>query len=991
MPNIIWEDLTDTSPSVRPNPVDTKPSLKWSDSMAGDVVRTEPPETTQYSGEYQGENRPDKSLSVETVKGIVPVLTEIGKRFGAAATNPIEGIRGSVESMLPSTAMIRKAKELQTERGEEPVLPPAMQAIEPPTEKQRMAREGGEMLGKMAQSGLYYGAVPELGAASLLSKLATPVTRNVAGTIPFAGEYDKPEQFGTDALIGLIADMATKGVGKVAGSVKDALKQPAKGAKMLPAEQAEVALDEALKEAQKIQEPVVDAPLDVSKPSMLPKIEQSIRDMGMSEKEWRGISDKISPRTIPMPEYFRQAVASIRTQDAMDPMELFNRRATEELQIANKARQRIGEKKDLFFAGNDGYRVPISEWWETLDGLTRKYVGGKLSMEYNDNLGYAVPKVVASEVSPVIDKQAAEMISKMANEITAESAGGQDVGIRFADNMKRAVRDYATFKDAGGGLYKNDAADRVARLLGDKISDDIIRALPTEKATELAQINLEYSKARSAVDAFAKVLGPEVIGGQGLSRHGGQIGKRALQSSAPGDIREAFRAIKELTGADLMQDALYANLAMRLSGDPQLVRKASQFGGMFSEDVLRDAMANQSLLSKAADVVRRAGKAGAGQRLVDFYTDMHGLPKVDIGSRDYVPPVVGKKFSDIVGELADESGSVGAKAGTVPFDDASGNALAEELGARFDGFWRNADDEPMAFAFTDPVTKSSFGARTVEEARQGMARLRGQAGAVGDDGWQAFREQQVRSPEFKQWFGDWENAPETASKVVDKQGKPKAVYHGTATPFVRFGGGTGLRTNNESGYVEWSKIGDQFTSSPQYASEHALGIGEMDASSSPAVMPVFLDIKNPIEITEHDWTRWLSELENGETTGNELRDAFIEDGYDGVVMNVTDNGIKSAHYITFSPTQIKSATGNIGTFDPNNPDIRGMVGTEAGSGVDLLTRMALGGAGGSLVGSQIGDTPEERRRNMLIGAGVGMAGSPVVTGGMRSASNIPIP
>lgn len=39
--------------------------------------------------------------------------------------------------------------------------------------------------------------------------------------------------------------------------------------------------------------------------------------------------------------------------------------------------------------------------------------------------------------------------------------------------------------------------------------------------------------------------------------------------------------------------------------------------------------------------------------------------------------------------------------------------------------------------------------------------------------------QQVRSPEFKAWFGDWENDPENASKVVNpKTGEPLVVYHG---------------------------------------------------------------------------------------------------------------------------------------------------------------------------------------------------------------------
>ena len=33
----------------------------------------------------------------------------------------------------------------------------------------------------------------------------------------------------------------------------------------------------------------------------------------------------------------------------------------------------------------------------------------------------------------------------------------------------------------------------------------------------------------------------------------------------------------------------------------------------------------------------------------------------------------------------------------------------------------------------------------------------------------------VRTPEFKAWFGDWENYPENASKVVDENGEPMVV------------------------------------------------------------------------------------------------------------------------------------------------------------------------------------------------------------------------
>ena len=41
--------------------------------------------------------------------------------------------------------------------------------------------------------------------------------------------------------------------------------------------------------------------------------------------------------------------------------------------------------------------------------------------------------------------------------------------------------------------------------------------------------------------------------------------------------------------------------------------------------------------------------------------------------------------------------------------------------------------------------------------------------------------QEVRTPEFKRWFGDWKNDPKNASKVINpKTGEPLVMYHGTS-------------------------------------------------------------------------------------------------------------------------------------------------------------------------------------------------------------------
>jgi len=44
----------------------------------------------------------------------------------------------------------------------------------------------------------------------------------------------------------------------------------------------------------------------------------------------------------------------------------------------------------------------------------------------------------------------------------------------------------------------------------------------------------------------------------------------------------------------------------------------------------------------------------------------------------------------------------------------------------------------------------------------------------------------VRTQSFKTWFGEWENDPENSSNVIDENGEPLVVYHGTFTEFEEF-------------------------------------------------------------------------------------------------------------------------------------------------------------------------------------------------------------
>lgn len=58
----------------------------------------------------------------------------------------------------------------------------------------------------------------------------------------------------------------------------------------------------------------------------------------------------------------------------------------------------------------------------------------------------------------------------------------------------------------------------------------------------------------------------------------------------------------------------------------------------------------------------------------------------------------------------------------------------------------------------------------------------------------------VRTPEFKAWFGDWENDPAHSSRCLDEHGEPLVLYHGSIHDFDKFDIGKGGEVTGEG---EW--------------------------------------------------------------------------------------------------------------------------------------------------------------------------------------------
>lgn len=150
---------------------------------------------------------------------------------------------------------------------------------------------------------------------------------------------------------------------------------------------------------------------------------------------------------------------------------------------------------------------------------------------------------------------------------------------------------------------------------------------------------------------------------------------------------------------------------------------------------------------------------------------------------------------------------------------------------------------------------------------------------------------------FRRWFGD--------SKVVDENGEPLVVHHGTLADFSEFD-------------VAGIEGGAFFTTDPAVAAEFARWNWESGGEGEQTVMPVYLSIRNPKVIRpsevmpdgEHSFDAMIAAIKRAK-----------REGHDGLhIPDTPDMDAVADQWVAFRPEQIKSVF-NRGTFDPDDPNI----------------------------------------------------------------------
>lgn len=180
---------------------------------------------------------------------------------------------------------------------------------------------------------------------------------------------------------------------------------------------------------------------------------------------------------------------------------------------------------------------------------------------------------------------------------------------------------------------------------------------------------------------------------------------------------------------------------------------------------------------------------------------------------------------------------------------------------------------------------------------------------------------------FKKWFGD--------SKVVDENGKPLVVYHGTPKggfeSFDTYTAGENTANVSDGFYFTENKLNAE-----TYSGEKEIIIPNQklfnEGEYQPGIYPVYLSLQNPL-IIDFEGRNWDGMDTKGEYSGdvlgiNDYVNMAKTKGHDGLIAkNISDEGRfgkgynwGNNTYVVFNPSQIKSIY-NSGTFDPDNPNI----------------------------------------------------------------------
>ena len=555
-------------------------------------------------------------------------------------------------------------------------------------------------------------------------------------------------------------------------------------------------------------------------------------------------------------------------------------------------------------------------------GLTGEIVMSQTDYKKAKTAKHNVPQRVFNNLKSIMDSavlsfEKGDEVGVLTSEIDAD---GKPLLLAFRKNVNLDGETVTRMKSAYGldtpsAWVQNQIKDgKTLRILDNKKADNFLNSVGYK-----AERTGNYQLGDTVSEIQKKV--------KGGNEHGKNVSAEGQERNADARAGEQARRVEQAAGGrseSARRGRERADQAKNLSGAWPQVTNAELIGKGGSESTVR-VMPRAEILKnadakKAAEFFRTAGiksyqfVVGQLETTVDgrtFRADgvtlADGTVLVRLDSEEYSATQLAKHegYHIIAQRNAEMAQRIRKRLV------AEGKISKAQIDSYIDAYnaiyGDNTDayvEEIVADAYAG-INRTAYGTNNIRaevtmEAGQ-WTKKTGSARAPPEGRFSASAEQteneQTETEAFKDWFGDWQNHPESASKVVNADGTPKVVYHGTNAVFNTFRQKNGV-------YF--------FSESRDYAESMA------EERGGTRVVETYLNIRNPlyVRMQEGDFTDPTKEARY-------IRQAKAK-GHDGVVF-VLDSGnelVDDTFYAAFMPEQIKSATDNVGTFDRNNSDIR---------------------------------------------------------------------
>ena len=555
-------------------------------------------------------------------------------------------------------------------------------------------------------------------------------------------------------------------------------------------------------------------------------------------------------------------------------------------------------------------------------GLTGEIVMSQTDYKKAKTAKHNVPQRVFNNLKSIMDSavlsfEKGDEVGVLTSEIDAD---GKPLLLAFRKNVNLDGETVTRMKSAYGldtpsAWVQNQIKDgKTLRILDNKKADNFLNSVGYK-----AERTGNYQLGDTVSEIQKKV--------KGGNEHGKNVSAEGQERNADARAGEQARRVEQAAGGrseSARRGRERADQAKTLSGAWPQVTNAELIGKGGSESTVR-VMPRAEILKnadakKAAEFFRTAGiksyqfVVGQLETTVDgrtFRADgvtlADGTVLVRLDSEEYSATQLAKHegYHIIAQRNAEMAQRIRKRLV------AEGKISKAQIDSYIDAYnaiyGDNTDayvEEIVADAYAG-INRTAYGTNNIRaevtmEAGQ-WTKKTGSARAPPEGRFSASAEQteneQTETEAFKDWFGDWQNHPESASKVVNADGTPKVVYHGTNAVFNTFRQKNGV-------YF--------FSESRDYAESMA------EERGGTRVVETYLNIRNPlyVRMQEGDFTDPTKEARY-------IRQAKAK-GHDGVVF-VLDSGnelVDDTFYAAFMPEQIKSATDNVGTFDRNNSDIR---------------------------------------------------------------------